>query len=110
RGGGGSPHPPRGHGGDGLPSRLRQARAAVDLSRATARWEGAGGDADARGGFRLAAVRGVDPHAGAVLLLPRPRLQGEGVAAAARAPPRRPPTAGRKTGPRTRRGPHTPHS
>ena len=39
--------------------------------------------ADARGGFRHPAVRRLDAHAGAVLLLARPGLQGEGVAAAA---------------------------
>ena len=39
--------------------------------------------ADAGRGLRLPSVRRVDPHAGAVLLLARPRLQGEGLASAA---------------------------
>ena len=41
------------------------------------------GHADARGGFRLPPVRRQHPHAGAVLLLARPGLQGKGLAAAA---------------------------
>ena len=82
RGGGRGPDPPRGHGRHRLAPRLRQARAALDLSRAAARRQGPRRHADARGGFRLAAVRRLDPHAGAVLLLARPGLQGEGLAAA----------------------------
>ncbi|KAH2809541.1 hypothetical protein KXV85_005744, partial [Aspergillus fumigatus] len=38
--------------------------------------------ADPRRGFRQPSVRGFHAHAGAVLLLPRPGLQGEGLAAA----------------------------
>jgi len=34
------------------------------------------------GGFRLEAVRGLDPYAGAVLLVARTGLQGKGLAAA----------------------------
>ena len=84
RGRGRGPDPPRGHGGDGLASRLRQARAALDLPDAAARRQGPLRHADPRRGFRVAAVRRLDAHAGAVLLLARPGLQGEGLAAAAR--------------------------
>ena len=45
--------------------------------------KGRAGHADARRGFRHAAVRRLDAHAGAVLLLARARLQAEGLAAAA---------------------------
>ncbi len=78
------PHPARGHGRAGQPRRLHQARAALDLSRATARRQGPLRHGDARRGFRRAAVRRLDPSAGAVLLLDGPGLQGEGLAAAAR--------------------------
>src|SRR2546423_8954598 len=44
--------PARGYGRDRVASRLRQARAALDLSRAATRREGALGNADARRGFR----------------------------------------------------------
>ena len=77
------PDPARGHGRHRLASRLRQARAALDLPGAAARRQGPLRHADARRGFRLAAVRRLDAYAGAVLLLARPRLQGEGLAAAA---------------------------
>ena len=82
RGRGRRPDPARGYGGDGLACRLRQARAVVGLSRAAARRQGPGGHADPRRGFRQPPVRGLDPHAGAVLLLARPGLQGKGLAAA----------------------------
>ena len=77
------PDPARRHGGDGVARRLRQARAALDLSRAEARRQGPRRHADARRGFRHAPVRGLDAYAGAVLLLARPGLQGKGLAAAA---------------------------
>ena len=83
RGRGRGPDPARGHGGHRLARRLRQARAALDLSGAAARRQGPLRHADPRRGFRLAAVRRLDPHAGAVLLLARPGLQGKGLAAAA---------------------------
>ena len=83
RDGGRGPDPARGHGRHRLAPGLRQARAALDLSGATPRRQGPLRHADARRGFRLAPVRGLDPHAGAVLLLARPGLQGEGLAAAA---------------------------
>ena len=76
-------HPARGHGRAGQPRRLHQARAALDLSRATARRQGPLRHGDARGGFRRPPVRRLDPSAGAVLLLGRAGLQGEGLAAAA---------------------------
>ena len=82
RGRGRGPDPARGHGGDGVACRLRQARAAVDLSRAEARRQGPLRHADPRRGFRQPAVRGLDPYAGAVLLVARPGLQGKGLAAA----------------------------
>ena len=83
RGRGRGPDPARGHGRHRLASRLHQARAALDLSRAEARRQGPRRHAGARGGFRLAAVRRLDAYAGAVLLLGRPGLQGKGLAAAA---------------------------
>ena len=83
RDGGRGPDPARGHGRHRLARRLRQARAALDLSGAKARRQGPRRDADAGRGFRHAAVRRLDAYAGAVLLLARPGLQGEGVAAAA---------------------------
>ena len=83
RDGGRGPDPPRGHGGHGLAPRLRQARAALHLPGAEARRQGPRRHADARRGFRHPPVRRQHPHAGAVLLLARPRLQGEGLAAAA---------------------------
>ena len=76
--------PARGHGRDRVARRLHQARAALDLPGAAPRRQGPLGDADPRGGFRHPAVRRQHPHAGAVLLLARPGLQGEGLAAAAR--------------------------
>ena len=84
RGRGRRPDPPRGHGGDGVASRLRQARAALDLPDAAPRRQRPLRHADARRGFRQPAVRRLDAHAGAVLLLARPRLQGKGLAAADR--------------------------
>ena len=86
RDGGRGPDPARGHGRHRLARRLRQARAAVDLSRAAARRQGPRRHADARRGFRHPPVRRLHPYAGAVLLLARPGLQGEGLAAAAAAP------------------------
>ena len=83
RGRGRGPDPARGHGRHRLPRRLRQARAALDLPRAAARRQGPRRHADARRGFRHAAVRRQHAYAGAVLLLARPGLQGEGLAAAA---------------------------
>ena len=83
RDGGRGPDPARGHGRHRLARRLRQARAALDLPRAAARRQGPRRHADARGGFRHPAVRRLDAYAGAVLLLARPGLQGEGLAAAA---------------------------
>ena len=83
RDGGRGPDPARGHGRHRLASRLRQARAALDLSGAAARRQGPRRHADARRGFRRPAVRRQHPYAGAVLLLARPGLQGEGLAAAA---------------------------
>ena len=56
----------------------------VDLPGAAPRRQGPRRHGDARGGFRHPPVRRQHPHAGAVLLLARPGLQGEGVAAAAR--------------------------
>ena len=82
RGRGRGPDPARGHGGHGLARRLRQARAALDLSGAAPRRQGPRGHADPRRGFCLPPVRGLDPHAGAVLLLEGPGLQGKGLAAA----------------------------
>ena len=84
RGRGRGPDPPRGHGRDGVASRLRQARAAVDLPDAAPRRQGPLRHADPRRGFRQPAVRRLDAYAGAVLLLARPRLQGKGLAAADR--------------------------
>ena len=75
--------PARGHGRDRVACRLHQARAALDLPGAAPRRQGPLGHADPRGGFRHPAVRRQHPHAGAVLLLSRPGLQGEGLAAAA---------------------------
>ena len=69
RGRGRGPDPARGHGGHGLARRLRQARAALDLSGAAPRRQGPRRHADPRRGFCLPAVRGLDPYAGAVLLL-----------------------------------------
>ena len=82
RGRGRGPDPARGHGGHRLARRLRQARAALDLSGAAPRRQGPRWHADPRRGFCLQAVRGLDPHAGAVLLLEGPGLQGKGLAAA----------------------------
>ncbi len=48
----------------------------------TPRRQGPLGHADPRRGFRQPAVRGLDPYAGAVLLVARPGLQGKGLAAA----------------------------
>ena len=75
--------PARGHGRHRVARRLCQARAVVDLSRAKTRRQGPRRHADPRGGFRHPAVRRLDPHAGAVLLVARPGLQGESLAAAA---------------------------
>ena len=72
RDGGRGPDPARGHGRHRLASRLRQARAALDLSGAAARRQGPRRHADARRGFRHAAVRRQHAYAGAVLLLARP--------------------------------------
>ncbi|MEH2570010.1 DNA gyrase/topoisomerase IV subunit A [Bradyrhizobium sp. AZCC 2289] len=82
RGRGRGPDPARGHGSHGLACRLRQARAALGLPGAAARRQGPLGHADPRRGFCQPPVRGLDPYAGAVLLLARPSLQGEGLAAA----------------------------
>ncbi len=82
RGRGRGPDPARGHGGDGLACRLRQAGAAVDLSRAAPRRQGPVRHADPRRGFRQPPVRGLDPYAGIVLLVARAGLQGKGLAAA----------------------------
>ena len=60
--------------------RLRQARAALDLPRATARWQRPRRHADARGGFRHPPLRRLDAHSRPVLLLARAGLQGEGLA------------------------------
>ncbi len=57
RGRGRGPDPARGHGRHRLASRLRQARAALDLSGAAARRQGPLRHADARRGFRHPAVR-----------------------------------------------------
>ena len=57
------------------PSRLHQARAARHLSRAAPRRQGPLGHGDARRGFRHHAVRRLDAHAGAVLLVARACLQ-----------------------------------
>ena len=86
RGRGRGPDPARGHGRDRVAPRLRQARAALDLPGATPRRQGARRHADARRGFRHAPVRRQHAHAGAVLLLARPSLQAEGLAAAAGRP------------------------
>ncbi len=61
--------PARGHGRAGQPRRLHQARAALDLSRAAARRQGPLRHGDEGGGFRRAAVRRLDAHAGALFLL-----------------------------------------
>ena len=82
RGRGRGPDPARGHGGHGLACRLRQARAAVGLSRAAPRRQGPFRHADPRRGLCQSPVRGLDPYAGAVLLVARPGLQGKGLAAA----------------------------
>ncbi len=79
--GGRGPDPARGHGRHRVARRLHQARAALDLPGAAPRRQGPLRHADARRGFRHAAVRRQHPHAGAVLLLDGPRLQGEGLAA-----------------------------
>ena len=78
------PDPARGHGRHRHPWRLRQARAAVDLPGAAPRRQGPRRHGDPGRGFRHPPVRRQHPHAGAVLLLARPGLQGEGLAAAAR--------------------------
>ncbi len=67
----------------GFARRLRQACAALHLPRAKARRQRPRRHADSRGGFRHAAVRRLHAHAGAVLFLARPGLQGKGLAAAA---------------------------
>ena len=78
---------------------LHQARAARHLSGAEARRQGPLRHVDARRGFRHAALRGLDAHAGAVLLLARHVLPHEGLAAAggiaavARQGARQPPAA-----------------
>ena len=82
RGRGRGPDPARGHGGHRLACRLRQARAAVGLSRAAPRRQGPRRHADPRRGFRQPPVRGLHAYAGAVLLVARPGLQGKGLAAA----------------------------
>ena len=82
RGGGGRPHPSRGHGRHGLAPGLYQARAAFDLSGAAPRWQGPRRHADARRGFRGPSVRGLDACAGSLFLLARQGLQAEGLEAA----------------------------
>ena len=77
------PDPARGHGGDGHPCRLDQARAARHLPGAAARRQGPRRHGDEGRGFRHAAVRGEHAYADPVLLLARAGLQGEGLAAAA---------------------------
>ena len=78
------PHPARGHGRDGEPYRLHQARAAVALPGAEPGRQGPLGHVDQGRGFRHAAVRGQHAHADPVLLLARHRLQGKGLAPAHR--------------------------
>ena len=68
------------------PCRLHQARAAVALPGAAPRRQGPLRHVDQGRGFRHPAVRRQHAHAGAVLLLARHRLQGEGLAAADRQP------------------------
>ena len=77
------PDPARGHGGDGHPCRLDQAGAARHLPGAEARRQGPLRHGDEGRGFRHPRLRRQHPHAGAVLLLARPGLQGEGLAPAA---------------------------
>ena len=84
RDGGRGPDPARGHGRHRLACGLRQAGAALDLSCPAPRRQGPRRHADPRRGFRRPAVRRQHPHAGAVLFLARPSLQGKGVAPAAR--------------------------
>ena len=67
-------------------ARLHQARAAVALPGAAPRRQGPLGHVDQGRGFRHAPVRRQHPHAGAVLLLARHRLQGKGLAPADRQP------------------------
>ena len=76
--------PARGHGRDGQPRRLHQARAAVDLPRAAARRARPRRHGDARGGFRQRGLRRLDPRAGAVLHLVGPGLQAQGLSPAGR--------------------------
>ena len=77
------PDPARGHGGDRHPCRLDQARAARHLPGAAARRQGPRRHGDEGRGFRHPRLRRQHAHAGAVLLLARAGLQGEGLAAAA---------------------------
>ena len=88
------PHPARGHGRHRVPRRLRQARAALDLSGAAPRRQGPLRHVDQGRGFRHPPVRRLDARAGAVLLLARPGLQDEGLAPAAGGAP------GARQGPR----------
>ena len=78
------PDPARGHGGHRHPCRLDQARAARHLPGAAPRRQGPRRHGDQGRGFRHPRVRRQHPHAGAVLLVARAGLQGEGLAAAAR--------------------------
>ncbi len=79
--------PARGHGRHGQPSRLYQARAALNLPRAAPRRQRPRGHVHPRRGFRHAAVHRQHPYAHPVLLLARHGLQDEGLApAACRAP------------------------
>ena len=82
RGRGRGPHPARGLRRHRLAQGLHQARAARDLSRAAPRRQGPLGCRDARRRRHHHAVRRLDAHAGAVLLLARHVLPHEGVAPA----------------------------
>ena len=82
RGRGRGPHPARGLRRHRLAQGLHQARAAGDVSRAAPRRQGPLGCRHARRGRHHHAVRRLDAHAGAVLLLARHVLPHEGVAPA----------------------------
>ena len=84
RGRGRGPDPARGHGGDGQPRGLRQARAALHLPGAAPRRQGPLRHGTQGRGFRHQAVRRQHPHADPVLLLRRHGLPPQGLAPAGR--------------------------
>ena len=104
------PDPARGHGRHRVACRLHQARAALDLSGPASRRQGPLRHGDPRRGFRHPALRGEHPHAGAVLLVAGPGLQGEGLAPAARGAQRQGQGAGQHAAARKGRAHHHHHA